>query len=256
MRLSTLSLALPLLLLAAACGRSTPTEPTPVPVAATPTAALLPAVSDYLGALSAVEKSTSPVSLEALFDKAEAAQNALMEVTGDQAVLERYSDAEFAALQAQVRGLKLHREMDIYAQPEPAFFLALAKAHGLPADIAFFERYAASWGPDLVPTYLKLRPQPTPCVRFGEGLMTPLYAGWKDFAAQHPGAYTAHAAQGSADIEEALALGTCACDGLESVRTEQAAFLKRFPDAAKASEIKARREQLVTDPDVLPVNCR
>lgn len=254
MRLSTLSLALPLLMLAVSCGRSTPTEATPVPAA--PTTATLPAVSAYLSALSTVEKSTSPVSLEALFDKAEAAQNALMEVTGEQAVLERYTDAEFAALQAQVRGLKLHREMDIYAQPEPGFFLALAKAHGQPADIAFFERYAASWGPDLVPTYLKLRPQPTPCVRFGEDLMTPLYAGWKDFATQHPKAYAARAAQNSADIEEALVLGTCACDGLESVRTEQAAFLKRFPDAAKAGEIKARREQLATDPDVLPVNCR
>ena len=179
-----------------------------------------------------------------------------MEVTGEQAVLERYSEAGFAALQTQLRGLKLNRGMEIYAQPDPAFLLALAKAHGGPADVAFFEQYAASWGPDLVPAYLKLRPQPTPCVRFGEGRIAPLYAGWRRFATQHPDAYATHAAQNLRDLEEAVALGTCACEGPESVRKEQADFLKQFPDAAQAAAIKARREELANDPDKLPVNCR
>ena len=255
MRLSFLLLTAPLLLLAA-CGRTPATAEAPAPAAVAAAPGTPPAVTDYLSALAAVEKSTSPVSLEGLFDKAEAAQSALMEISGEQAVLERYSAAEFTALQAQLRGLVLHRELDIYAQPEPSFLLALAKAHGLPADVDFFTQYAATWGPDLVPIYLKLRPQPTPCVRFGEGRIAPLYAAWKAFAAQHPTAYTRHAAQTLADLEEAVALGTCACDGLESVRNEQAAFLKQFPDAAKAPEITARREQLARDPDVLPVNCR
>ena len=94
------------------------------------------------------------------------------------------------------------------------------------------------------------------CVRFGEGKIAPLYAGWKSFAAQHPSAYAAHAAQNMADLEEALALGTCACDGLESVRREQADFLKQFPETPKAAVIKTRRDELASDPDKLPVNCR
>ncbi len=258
MRLAALTLSLPLLVLATSCSRQTPAASTAVAALASPAAAPASpaAVVAYLAALTAVEQARAPVSLEALFDQAEAAQAALMEVTGEQAVLERYSDTEFAALQAQVRGLKLHRELDIYAQPEPAFFLALAKAHGLPADIAFFEQYAATWGPDLVPVYLKLRPQPSPCVRFGEGLIGALYAGWQQYAAAHAGHYAARVVQNLADLEEAVALGTCACAGLETVRSEQAEFLKRFPDTPKTAEIKARREQLVTDPDVLPVNCR
>ncbi|MES2885298.1 MAG: hypothetical protein V4709_10865 [Pseudomonadota bacterium] len=248
---------LPLLLsVLIACGKPEPQAP-PQPTEATKASVQTPApVVEYLAALAAVEKSKAPISLEALFDRAEGAQAALMSITGEVAVLERYSAAEFAALQAQLRGLTLHRELDIYAQPEPPFFLALAKAHGLPSDVAFFTQYAATWGPDLVPVYLKLRPQPTPCVRFGEGRIAPLYASWKAFATQHPTAYAGHSAQMLADLEEALALGTCACDGLESVRAEQAAFLKQFPDAAKAAEITARREQLARDPDVLPVNCR
>lgn len=248
-----------LCLLLAACNRSGPAEAPAAPAAAAPAAPEMSApaaVQDYLAALAAIEAGKAPQSLEALLAKAEAAQNALMEVTGDQAVLERYSDAEFATLQAQLRGLKLNRNLEIYAQPEPTFFLALAKAHGLPADIAFFEQYAASMGEDLVPRYLKLRPQPSPCVRFNEGVIPELYAGWRSFAAAHPAAYAAQAKQNIADLEEALVLGTCACAGVESVRAEQAAFIERYPDHPKRADIAARRQQLVDDPDVLPVNCR
>lgn len=257
MRLTAITLALSLTGLAAACHRA---PPAPVPavakaVAVTPADAPA-AVADYLAALASVEKSTTPTSLEPLFDKAEAAQTALMEVAGEKAVLERYTDAEFTALQMQVRGLKLHRALDIYAQPEPAFFLNLAEGHGTPADVAFFTQYAATWGADLVPTYLKLRPQPTPCVRFGDNRIVPLYAAWQGYAIKHPEAFKARVQQNIGDLEEAVALGTCACDGVASVQREQAEFLKLFPNNVKAAEINARAEQLVKDPDVLPVNCR
>lgn len=258
MRLTTLVLALALAGLTAGCKRTPPVPAAAPPAVAAPaaTANLPAAVTNYLATLASVETSTVPVSLEALFSKAETAQSALMEVAGEQAVLERYTAAEFTALQAQVRGLTLHRELDIYAQPEAVFFLTLAKAHGTSADVDFFTQYAATWGPDLVPTYLKLRPQPTPCVRFGEGRMAPLYAGWQAYALKNPQAYTAHAQQNIADLEEAVALGTCACDGVASVQREQAEFLALFPNNPKAAAIKARAEQLVKEPDVLPVNCR
>lgn len=244
-----LLITLPLLWFCAACSHSGTAAVPAVPAAP-------PAVAEYLSALSAIEKSTTPISLEALLDKAEVAQSALMEISGSQALLERYTDAEFSALQAQMRGLTLHRGADIYAQPEPAFFLSLAKAHGRTEDVAFFTLYAGSWGPDLVPTYLKLRPQPTPCVRFGEGRIAPLYAGWRGYATLHPAAYQTRVTENLRDLEEAVALGTCACDGAESVLREQAEFLKRFPDTPQAAAIKARREQLLSHPDVLPVNCR
>ena len=247
---------IPLVLLAAACSKPA-TPPAAEAAAAPPTSAALPAVvTDYLAAIDSIDKSTVPVSLEALLNKAEDAQAALMEVTGDKAVLERFSDPEFVQLQAQVKGLVLHRGNDIYAQPEPAFFLALAKAHGEPADVAFFEQYAAVWGPDLVPNYLQLRAQPTPCVRFGEGRIAPLYAGWRAYSKNFPAAYTTRVAQQLKDLEEAVALGTCACAGVDSVRAEQAEFLKQFPGSPEAATIKARREELVKNPTRLPVNCR
>ncbi len=213
-------------------------------------------VSDYLATLARIEQASEPTSLEPLFRQAEAAQTVLMGVKEGKALLEEFSGAEFVALKAAARGLVISRGVEIYAQPEPRFFLALAKAHGLPQDIAFFERYAQSWGDDLVPTYLKLRPQPTPCVRFGEGKIAPLYRAWLDYAAQYPAAYTALVQQSLADLEETIVLGTCACDGVASVQQEQQDFLKLFPATPRASAIAARQAQLTSDPDVLPVNCR
>lgn len=247
-------LMLALTLLIVACQR--PAAEAPAPVVARP--ALPPEVSRYLSLLSTVEQAKAPTSLEPLFEQVEAAQGALMQIsgTGDQALLETFDEAAFIALQAQLRGLKLNRGSDIYAQPDPAFFLALAKAHGRAEDIAFFEQFAAGWGPDLVPSYLQLRAQPTPCVRFGEGLIAPRYAGWQQFIARHPAAYPHHAAQSLADLEEAVALGTCACGDLDSVRREQAEFLLQFPNSPKTSDIRARRAQLEQDPEALPIHCR
>ena len=60
---------------------------------------------------------------------------------------------------------------------------------------------------------------------------------------------------GSGRLQEP-SLGTCACDGIDSVLREQKTFLEAYPDHAKAGEIKARGAQLRNDPDAMPVNCR
>jgi hypothetical protein len=225
---------------------------------ASPVLALsLPApVQHYLDTLATVEQSAQPVSLEPLLAAAENAQTALMEVTGDDAFLESLGEADFAALQAQLRGFSLARGSDIYAQPQAGFFLALARAHGRPQDIAFFTLYDQTWGADGVPVYLMLRPQPSPCVRFGEQRIQPLYRGWHGYRKAHPAAYRAAATQQLKDLEEAVALGTCACKDIESVLAEQRGFLKAFPATPVAGQIRARMRQLKTDPEALPVNCR
>ena len=213
-------------------------------------------VQHYLDTLATVEQSAQPVSLEPLLAAAEAAQTALMEVTGDDAFLESLGDADFAALQAQLRGFSLARGYDIYAQPQAAFFLTLARAHGRPEDIAFFTLQNQTWGADGVPVYLMLRPQPSPCVRFGEDRIAPLYRSWRGYLKAQPAAYRAAATQQVKDLEEAVALGTCACKGLDSVLNEQRGFLKAFPTTPVAQQIRARMRQLKTDPEALPVNCR
>ena len=224
--------------------------------AQTPAANPLPeAVVAYSKILTAVERSDAPTSLEPLFEAGDEAQGALMRIERDKAWLEQLSEAEFAAAQTAMRGFTLSTGSDIYALPNASFFADLAKLHGKPEDIAFFALTKQAAGENFLPLYLKDK-LPTPCVRFGERIISELYEGWKGYAKTWPKAYTAAVRQNLKDLEETVVLGTCACGNAASVQAEQREFLRRFPKNAVAKDIVKRMKQLQTDDEVQPVNCR
>lgn len=216
------------------------------------------AVDAYRAALAAVEAAPQPVSLESLFAAAADAQSALMELQhdGDRAWIETLDESDYAALKAELRGLLLSRGYDIYAQPDGGFFLQLAQAHGRLADQAFFRLYHELWGAELLPRYLSLGTRPTPCVRFGEGVLPKLYADWQGFAKAHPQAYTDFTVQTLRDLEEAVGLGVCACGDERSVIRELKGFVRRFPQTPVAGQVRERLKELREQPDLRPVRCR
>lgn len=216
------------------------------------------AIDAYRAALSAVEQVTTPVSLEPLLGAAHAAQDDLMDIQddGDRAWLEVLGEEEYAALKAELRGLRLSRGYDVYAQPDGGFLLQLAQAHGRPADQAFFRLYRDLWDADLLPRYLSAGNRPTPCVRFGEGVLPELYAGWRDYARRYPEAYIEFTNQTLRDLEEAVGLGVCACGDERSVERELKGFVKRFPNTPVAPQIRGRLQELKEDPNLRPVRCR
>lgn len=215
------------------------------------------AVTHYLSELVKTEQATAPVSLEPLFIAAEQAQDALMFTEdGDRAWIEGLSADEYATLQSELRGIKLSRGYDIYAQPDGAFLYALAKAHGRAEDQAFFRLYHRFWNREELPQYLGMGKGTTPCVRFGEGILPALYETWGAFAKRYPQAYVAFTQQTLKDLEEAVALGVCACGDQRSVTRELKGFLRRFPQTPVAAKIGARLQELKDDPDRRPIHCR
>ena len=216
------------------------------------------AIDAYIAALASVEQSRAPVSLEPLLAAAEQAQDALMALQpdADLAWQETLDDADFEKLKTELRGLRLSRGYDVYAQPDGDFLLKLAQAHGQPQDREFFGLYQRFWSADLLPQYLGMGKGTTPCVRFGEGIMPELYAGWTAFARKYPRAYVGFTRQTVRDLEEAVELGTCACGDADSVRAELGGFLKQFPKTPAAPQIRKRLVELKDDPDVRPVQCR
>lgn len=225
-------------------------------VAAAPPPSTPAAVDAYLAEVARVEASTTPQSLEPLLEAAEKVQSEVMAIDREQAWIERLPEPEFQALRTRLRGLSVNRGLDVYAQPEPDFLLALANAHGRDADRDFFLVYRQHWGPDLVPVFLDLAARPTPCVRFGENVIPGVYAAWRGFVARHPDAYAGFAVQAINDLEEAVALGTCACGDTASVIAEEKGFLERFPETRVAGQIRTRLQQLRENPDERPVRCR
>lgn len=214
------------------------------------------AVMAYLGELQRVETSTAEAELEPLFNAAQASTDALMRLDEDQAWIETLPEADYVALTRALRGMRVSRGTEVYAQPDPAFLLALSEKHGTAADRAFFALYRQSWDDDGVPTYLKLTNRLAPCVRFDEGVIPALYSAWREFALSHPGAYAAYARQWITDLEEVVELGTCACGDRDTVEHELSGFLTRFPESPVRGGVLARLQQLEDDPHVRPIHCR
>lgn len=215
------------------------------------------AVADYLTTLQRVEQASAPVSLESLFAAVEPVRDAVMQMQGgDRAWMEQLSDADYAALQSTLRGIKLSRGMDIYAQPDAGFFDVLARAHGRSADKKFFTLYRGFWDAHDFPRYLAPSRGTTLCVRFGEGIIPRLYAQWTAFAKKYPAAYVDFTQQTLRDLEEAVGLGVCACGGQQSVARELKGFIQRFPKTAVTDQVHARLQELKEAPDRHPVKCR
>lgn len=214
------------------------------------------AVMAYLGELQRVETSSGDARMEPLFEAAQATTDALMRFDGNEAWIETLPEGDYAALVRSLRGMRLSRGQDVYAQPDPAFLHNLAQQNGTAADRAFFALYARSWTEDGLPAYLRLTSRIAPCVRFGEGVIPQQYSDWRVFHFEHPQSYAAFARQWIADLEEVVELGTCACGGQDTVEHELSDFLTRFPESPVRNAVLARLQQLEDAPTLRPVNCR
>lgn len=222
-------------------------------------AAPTPAIDEYLAELARVEAASQPVSLETLFVKADALQGELMQLDkggmAAKALIETFSDEEYALLQARLRGVHLQRGMEIFVQPLPDFFSRLAKAHGRAADIEFFRLYANLWDDKLFPSYMQPRARVLGCVRYGEGLLLEIHDDWLRYARRYPGEYATTTAQNIADFEEMFSLGTCACGGRDSVIRELKGYIKRYPKGSAAPAARKRWKELYKHEEDLPPGC-
>lgn len=215
-------------------------------------------VAAYLAELARVEATKQPVSLEPLLARADAVQSALMEVSGGpggEALIETLAEPEFQALRLRLRGLHLQRGMEIFVQPLPEFFLDLARRKGRDADRGYFTLYREYWGEQLFPVYMEPRARVIGCVKYGDGLVSRLYAGWSAYAAKHPQDYRASVQQQLRDFEELVSLGTCACGDRASVVRELRGFVERFPGNPAVPAASQRAKELEAHEESLPLGC-
>jgi hypothetical protein len=218
----------------------------------------LPAIDRYEGIYTTLRAAESPQSLQPLFDAAQAVQEALMTIDeSDYAWLERLDDGEAEAVQARLPGLRLHRGYDVHVSIDAAAMIALARDHGRPEDLAFFERYAASHSEQFLPIYLRYTDRAAPCVRFDETVLGDQYQLWREFHVDYPLAYRAFVRTWLSDIEDVMRHGTCTCTETQApVETSLSAFIERFPDTPVRAEVESRLQQLRERPHEKPVWCR
>lgn len=169
--------------------------------------------------------------------------------------IEELPDADFEQLVRDLPGIILNRDEVLLADPDPQFFLDLARKRGDAADVAFFENYRATFPDSVWPVWVNQQTDVTGCIDYGSGQLVQRYAGWRKFRAANPGRYKAAVTQRLRDIEEAAADATCACGTKESARTELERFVKAFPDALFVPRIRRRIEALSRGASVMRFNC-
>ncbi|WP_029889948.1 hypothetical protein [Polycyclovorans algicola] len=219
----------------------------------------LPEIDRYRGLLHFLQVSETPQSMQPLFDAAESVQSAVMRIDDSgYAWLERVSDDDAVAIQAQLEGLRLHRGLDVYAELDTAVMHDLALQHGRPVDQAFFAGLKDAYNDQGLPVYLDLTNRASPCVRFDPPeVLIDQYAHWQTFAQAHPGAYGKFVGQWLSDIEDVMAQGTCTCTQEQApVEAALHAFVAAFPKTLVRADIQARLQQLKNQPYEKPVWCR
>jgi hypothetical protein len=198
-------------------------------------------VEAYRRALGALP-SPAPAAVEQVFARGLEAGRALLAVDapGGATALETLGEPAFQAVAAGMPGFTVTRQESVRVTPDLEFFLALARRHGEPADVRFFESYrqtvvAGGW-----PVYVEPQTDSAGCTRYGSLRLVEAYRRWTDYRRQFPGRYAARVGEFIETIEAELAGGRCACGARASVLGELRAFLEAFPGAPIAPDLRAR----------------
>jgi hypothetical protein len=123
-------------------------------------------------------------------------------------------------------------------------FLQLARERGTAADRRFFELLHQTFQGTSTRVYVDQIDDVTGCYQLGSREMLSLYRGWTQFQARYPNAYKEAAKDELTQLEQTYTSATCACSSHEVVDAGLEAFLKEFPKARIAPQVRARVEKI------------
>ncbi|MDQ3281915.1 MAG: hypothetical protein M3Q69_10945 [Acidobacteriota bacterium] len=212
-------------------------------------------VAAYRAAIGASDTTRCRGSVAETFSRAIAVSDALLAHDGDEAVMEALSKKRFDALATSLRGIVLNREEVVIAKPDPVFFLRLAKRCGGIEDVAFFEEYSATYPDRVWPSYIAQQTDVTGCSTLGEGELLARFSGWSDYARKYPRSYRSSVRAELARIEEELTTGTCICGTAAEAVQELSRFVRRFPRATIAPQVRRRMEAIRSGATELRQHC-
>ena len=218
-------------------------------VAATWPAPWSDAISRYQKALAEAKRGGS---VEAAFDRAAEVKKALQPPDDD--AFESLSQPELERLHGELPGFLLSNFETIVTEPDAAFFLDLANAHGTTADVAFFEEFARTYRGDSLPSYLEPTYNWSACTTLGRGELLARYTGWRRYRAAHA-QYRQYADEEIRKIEEEIETD-CACDGRESAIGELTEFVWQFPNTPAAATAAKQLRTLRAGNSKMRFQCR
>ncbi len=217
------------------------------------------AVQAYANALEDLRTpSNRKMTVERVFAIGRQAAAALMKFDrpGGPTVLEEFTDSEFRAAVAKMNGFDVRRLETVYVQPDPSFFLDIAKRHGGKSDVEFFEAMKQMFPDGASPVYIEPVTDTSGCTTYGTFDLTRLYGRWLDYQRGYPNKYAEMVSVYIHDIESALAENTCACGEKEKVMKELRTFIKDYPSSSITPRVRARLSEIASGTSDMRFQCK
>ncbi|HXH94655.1 MAG TPA: hypothetical protein VNN25_23975 [Thermoanaerobaculia bacterium] len=215
-----------------------------------------PEIQAYGEALSALESRKPGATVGKLFDAALAVRSSLLREAGNESLIEGLSDVAFKSLTHRLPGIILNREEVLLAEPDPKFFLSLARRRGSAADVEFFQNYAATRPDGVWKSYTDQQTDVTGCTNFANGELVKRYGGWLAFQSTYPHAYSSVVREELAAIESEVSESTCACSTRTEVLRELERFARMFPEAAVTARVRNRIRAIRALSSSIRFNCQ
>lgn len=181
------------------------------------------------------------IDVEGLLRLGQKASDALVRSPspGKADILERLNEEEFQAVVLKMKGFSVNRQETVFVEPDPSFFIALAKRSGDQASVDFFEVQKKTEF-----AYFRQQTDYNGCYLFGTLSMVDSYTQWITYSKKYPTRYPKEVMNFIRDVEEDLTGGTCACDDKESALREFEAFIRAFPNAKISTRVSERINQI------------
>lgn len=173
-------------------------------------------------------------------------------------ILEGLTKAELAILKNKMQGFDVFIGETVGAIPEITFFKQLAKQKGNEVDVMFFDlldqtlREGSFW-----PVYVEQLTDYGGCAKYGSGLLVEFYGRWWKFQQMFPLAYKNDVRDRLNDIkydlisshlihESELPISSMIhhCGSVADVMKELELFLRTYPDAEFAPDVKKHLEAI------------
>ena len=190
--------------------------------------------------------------IEELLRLGRAASDALVRPTipGKSDILESLSEKEYQEVIHKMVGFSVNREETVFVEPNPSFFIDLAKHSGDQASIDYFETYKKT---NLV--YVSQQTDYNGCYLFGTLSMVDSFSQWKNYSQKYPNRYQKEVLNSLKEIEDDITSGTCACGDKQSALREFEAFVKLYPNEKITKRIRERVEQIHRGESDIRENC-
>jgi hypothetical protein len=156
-----------------------------------------------------------------------------------QCLLETLTQDQLNSTRRELPGIFINREEVLEVSPDPEQFFDLALKFGDRADIGFFSILKVSYASPGWPVYIDRLTDYSGCTRLGSFVFSELYEMWRSFQRRFPDRYAGEVRKEVVKLEQAL-LDTGACEGSAKVVAAYREFLRAFPNAPVAEEIRVR----------------